>query len=83
LTDQTRQAAKYSLTVNASIEFKDLVDKKVIWTNPGVRVIEEYEATGTVSINDPSAIFSQDANALKRLAKAFARSVVSSALEGS
>ena len=83
LTDTTRQASKYSLTVNAAVEFKDLVDKKVIWTNPAVRVIEEYEATGTVSINDPAAIFTQDANALKRLARAFARSVVGSALEGS
>jgi outer membrane lipopolysaccharide assembly protein LptE/RlpB len=83
LTDQTRQAAKYSMTVQASVEFKDLVQNKVLWTNPGMRVTEEYEATGTIAINDPAAIFSQDANALNRLARAFARSVVTAALEGS
>ena len=83
LTDQTRQAAKYSMTVQASVEFKDLTANKVLWTNPAIRVTEEYEATGTIAINDPAAIFSQDDNALSRLAKAFARSVVSAALEGS
>jgi outer membrane lipopolysaccharide assembly protein LptE/RlpB len=83
LTDTTRQAAKYSMTVEASVEFKDLVQNKVIWTNSSLNVTEEYEATGTISINDPAAIFSQDDNALQRLAKAFARSVVSAALEGS
>ena len=82
LTDQTRQASKYSMTVNASVEFKDLTTNKVLWTNPAVAVTEEYEATGTISINDPAAIFSQDDNALSRLAKAFARSVVSAALAG-
>ena len=83
LTDQTRQASKYSMTVNASVEFKDLTTNKMLWTNPAVAVTEEYEATGTISINDPAAIFSQDDNALSRLAKAFARSVVNAALEGS
>jgi outer membrane lipopolysaccharide assembly protein LptE/RlpB len=82
LTDQTRQASKYSMTVQASVEFKDLTVNKVLWTNPAMSVTEEYEATGTIAINDPAAIFSQDANALTRLAKAFARSVVSAALEG-
>lgn len=83
LTDQTRQASKYAMTVDASVEFKDLTTNKMLWTNPAVRVTEEYEATGTIAINDPAAIFSQDDNALSRLARAFARSVVAAALEGS
>ena len=83
VTDTTRQASKYAITVNASVEVKDLRDNTMIWTNPAVRVTEEYEATGTIAVNDPAAIFSQDANALNRLAKAFARSVVAAALEGS
>jgi outer membrane lipopolysaccharide assembly protein LptE/RlpB len=82
LTDQTRQASKYSMTVDAAVEFKDLTANKMLWTNPAVLVTEEYEATGTIAINDPAAIFSQDDNALSRLAKAFARSVVNAALEG-
>jgi len=83
LTDTTRQASKYAMTVQAALEFKDLTANKTIWSNPAVRVTEEYEATGTISINDPAAIFSQDANALQRLARSFARWVVSAALEGS
>ena len=83
LTDTTRQASKYAVTVQAAVEFKDLANNKVLWTNPGVRVTEEYEATGTISINDQAAIFTQDRNALERLAKTFAREVVAAALEGS
>jgi outer membrane lipopolysaccharide assembly protein LptE/RlpB len=83
LTDQTRQASKYAMTVIASIEAKDVKENKLLWSNPAMRATEEYEATGTIAINDPAAIFSQDSNALSRLAKAFARAVVTAALEGS
>ena len=80
LTD-TRQASKYLISVHASVEFKDLRDNKVLFTNQNVRVNDEYEVTGSTVVNDPSAIFSQDANALTRLARTFARSLVASILE--
>ena len=76
-----RQAQRYVITIEAALEFKDLKDNKVLWSNPAQRASDEYDATGAVATNDPAAIFSQDQSALNRLAKAFARSVVSSILE--
>lgn len=80
LTD-ARQASRYLITIQASVEFKDLKDNKVFWANPGLRVSDEYEVTGNLNINDPTALFSQDANALERIARAFARNLVASILE--
>lgn len=80
MTD-ARQASRYLITLQAAVEFKVTRDNSVFWTNPSMRVSEEYEVTGSAGVNDPSALFSQDQNALTRLAKVFARSVVSSILE--
>ena len=80
LTD-ARQASRYLITIQASVEFKDLKDNKVLWANPGLRTSDEYEVTGNLNINDPTALFSQDANALERMARAFARNLVASILE--
>jgi hypothetical protein len=79
LTD-TRQAGRYLITVSATVEFKDLRDNKVLWNNGNMRVSDDYElATGTTEA--PAAVFSQDQVALARLAKSFARALVSSILE--
>ena len=78
---QGRQAQRYLITVEASVEFKDVKGNKVLWSNPNLRVSDEYDVTGTVAVNDPAAIFSQDQNALNRLAKSFARTLVASILE--
>lgn len=80
LTD-ARQVSHYLITLQASVEFKDTRDNKVFWSNPNLRVSDEYEVTGNLAINDPSALFSQDANALDRMARAFARTLVASILE--
>lgn len=76
-----RQASHYLITIQAAVEFKDVKNDKVIWSNPGARVSDEYEVTGGGVINDPAAIFSQDQTALQRMAKSFARSLVASILE--
>jgi hypothetical protein len=44
------------------------------WSNPNLRVSDEYEVTGNAAINDPSALFSQDQNALNRMAGSHGRS---------
>jgi len=80
MTD-TRQVSKYLITVQSSVEFKDLRDNKVLFTNQNLRVTDEYEVAGAVLINDASSLFSRDANALTRLAKTYARSLVASILE--
>jgi len=79
--NENRQAQRYLITVNATVEFKDTKDKKVLWSNPGLRVSDEYDAAAGVSVANPAAIFTQDQNALSRLAKAFARALVTQMLE--
>jgi hypothetical protein len=82
-----RQVSRYLITVVAAIEFRIARDAAAdaaappFWANPGLRVSDEYDVTGTLALNDPSTIFTQDRNALDRLARAFARTVVTSILE--
>jgi len=76
-----RQAQRYLVTVLAEVEFKDVRENKVIFSRAVLRASEEYEAIGTAAVNDASALFSQDQNALNRIAKTFARTVVTSILE--
>ena len=76
-----RQAQQYVVTVSASVEFKDVKDSKVIWANPNMRASDEYDVTSTTTVADPAAVFSQDQNALTRLAKRFARELVQQILE--
>ena len=78
-TNDQRQATRYQLVLTARIEFRDVTDNKVIWSNPAMQFREEYEASGTVA--DPNAFFGQDVNALDRLAAEFARTLVSAILE--
>lgn len=79
--NENRQAQRYLITVSATVEFKDTKDNKVIWSNPSLRASDEYDAVGGISVTDPAAIFTQDQNALNRLAKAFARTLVTTMLE--
>jgi hypothetical protein len=58
----------------------------VLWSNPAISIREEYDATSALSNDptigvDPSAFFTQEANALDRIGNEFARSVVSAILE--
>ena len=76
-----RQAQQYVITVQATVEFKDVKEAKVLWSNPNMRASDEYEPAGATAVTDAAAIFSQDQNALNRLARAFARSLVASILE--
>jgi hypothetical protein len=79
--NENRQAQRYLITVNATVEFKDTKDNKVLWSNPSLRSSDEYDAAAGVSVTNPAAIFTQDQNALNRLAKTFARALVTQMLE--
>ncbi len=80
-TADTRQALRYSITVVASAEFKEVKVDKPFWANPSLRVSDEYDVTGSVAVGDLSSLFAQDKNALERLAKTFAQRLVTSILE--
>jgi Lipopolysaccharide-assembly len=79
LTNQI--ASRYTLTMSARIELKDLRENKVLWENPSVFFRQEYEATSGTSATDPTAFFQNDLNALDRMSTEFARTIVSAILE--
>ena len=74
-------ASRYTLTMNARIELKDLRENKILWENPSVFFRQDYEATSGTSATDPTAFFQNDLNALDRLSAEFARTIVSAILE--
>jgi hypothetical protein len=78
---QTQQASRYTLTMVARIEFRDMESNTVIWDNPSLSFRQDYEAAGGANATDPNAFFNQQANALDRVATDFARTIVSAILE--
>lgn len=76
------QATRYQLSVTARVEFINLLDDDaVLWSNPNARYSEDYDVPPGTTAADPAAFFRQDVNALQRVARNFARSVVTSILE--
>lgn len=75
------QVSRNLIIASASIEFTEVAASRVIWANPSFQVRDEFDVTTGQSANDPTALFAQDANALDRLARSFARSVVTSIFE--
>lgn len=78
---QTQQASRYTLTMIARMDLKDMQSNTVLWDNPSLAFRQEYEAAGGTGATDPNAFFNQQANALDRVASDFARTIVSAILE--
>ena len=81
-----QQASRYTITVTASIELRDVAKDTVLWSNPSLSIREEYDATSAVSNDpsgfvDPSTFFNQETNAVERVSNEFSRTVVSAILE--
>jgi hypothetical protein len=81
-----QQASKYTITVTANIQLRDVEKDAVLWSNPAIAIREEYDATSALSNDpnlpvDPTAFFTQESNALERISSEFSRSVVSAILE--
>lgn len=77
-----QQASRYIFTVTASIEFRDLTTNEVVWDNQSLVFSDEYEvASGSGDVENVSAFFGQQSNAIERIATDFAATVVSSILE--
>jgi hypothetical protein len=79
--DSNGLASRYTITITASVSFKDLKSGKEIWANPGLSFRDEYPITTATRATDVSAFFGQDTSAVARLAADFARTVVSAMLE--
>jgi hypothetical protein len=79
--DSANQVTRLAIVVTANFEFVDVKDKKKIWERMGWQGREEYDISPGAIVADPSALFRQDANALNRLARSLARSLVTSILD--
>ena len=79
-----QQASRYIFTVQAAMEFRDLTTDEVLWENPSLSFSDEYEVAsggGGRGAIDANLFFGQQSNAVQRVARDFARTVVSSILE--
>jgi hypothetical protein len=81
-----QQASRYTITVTANIQLRDVQKDAILWSNPSISIREEYDATSSITSDptgfvDPSAFFQQESNALERISSEFSRSVVSAILE--
>ena len=77
-----QQASRYVFTLRAAIELRDLTSGEILWENPVLTFSDEYEvASGTGGQLDASTFFGQQSNAVERVARDFAQTVVSSILE--
>lgn len=81
-----QQASRYTITVTANIQLRDVAKDTILWSNPAISIREEYDATSALSSDpavgvDPTSFFTQESNALERISDEFSRSVVSAILE--
>ena len=73
------QVARNTMVVTAAVEFREVATDKVIWSNPHYQLREDYQLQGVAG--DPAANLLRDRDAQLRIARAFARSVVTSVFE--
>ena len=74
-------ASRYTITIVANLQLRDLHENKVIWENPSVVFRQDYENTSGTNAVDINSFFGHEANALDRISGEFARTIVSSLLE--
>ena len=71
------RARVFEVTIVAGITVKDQTNNKVIFDNQNYIFKTEYEVTG-----DPNNFFNEEGTAVSRLARDFAKSVLTTILEG-
>lgn len=79
--DQQQRATRYAVIVTAKIEFTDLKETKLLWSNPAMQLREEFEVTTGTSALDANAFFGQNANAFDRIVTEFSKAIVTAILE--
>ena len=79
---EARQASKYIVTVTANVEFREQPANTVRWSNPSFRMSEEYDVPTGTGATDQTLLFQADRQALERLARTFARNLISTIFEG-
>lgn len=80
--NENNQATRYIIRVILKLEFKDVKANKVIWENPSLEIVDEYDVTtGAGNTADASAFLGQNRTASDRIAENVARRTVASILE--
>ena len=74
-------ASRYTITIVANIQLRDVHENKVLWENPSLVFRQDYDNTSGKNALDPAAFFGQEVNALDRVSSDFARTIVSAILE--
>ena len=77
LLDDFGRARVFEITVVAGITIKDQTKNKVLYDNQNYIFKTEYEITG-----DPNTFFNEEGPAVERLARDFAKSVLTMVMEG-
>jgi outer membrane lipopolysaccharide assembly protein LptE/RlpB len=71
------RANQYNVIISAKVTFSDLIDKKIIFQNPGFIFRGQYDID-----QNQVVFFDRQSEAIDEIAKDFAESVVSAILEG-
>ena len=79
--NENNQATRYIVRVNLKVEFRDVKANKLIWENPSLEIIDEYDLTTGTGAMDASAFLGQNRSAADRIADTVARRTVSAILE--
>lgn len=72
-----QEAQTFQVEIRAAVTFTDLVENEVLFTNSSFLFRDEFEFP-----EDPNALFDVEIGAVDEIADEFARSVVTSILEG-
>jgi hypothetical protein len=83
VTGDTRLASSIFIHVMVAVEFTEVnapPTSEVNWSNPSLRVSEEYETNSGAAGADPATLFAQDRNALERLARKLAQQIAAAVL---
>ena len=79
--NENNQATRYIVRVQLKLEFRDVKANKLIWENPSLEILDEYDLTTGTGALDASAFLGQNRAAADRIADTVARRTVSSILE--
>ncbi|MBK7599308.1 MAG: LptE family protein [Acidobacteria bacterium] len=77
LLDDLGRARIFEITINVALTVRDQVKNKIIFDNQNYIFKGEYEISG-----DPKTFFTEEGPAVDRLARDFAKSVMTTILEG-
>jgi hypothetical protein len=76
----TNLATRFTVTMNASVELRDVREKKVIWQSSSLVFRQDFDVQSGAQL-DPAVFFGQDTNAFERMTTEFAGTIVSAILE--